>query len=182
MNEERFHKLYVDQFADVWRFIRRRSASSTDADDVVAETFAVAWRRREDLPDDDVRPWLFVVARHALANHRRSGERRARLHERLAGTRVSNSYSVDMNGEQSALWEALATLSEVDRDLLLMRSWDEMAVTEIATVLECTPNTVSSRLHRARDRLTRELARQEADPDGHVEAGPQTKEMSERDS
>jgi hypothetical protein len=61
MLDESFQQLFADHFPDVWRFARRRTPSSEDADDVAAETFAVAWRRRHDLPEDEARPWLFGV-------------------------------------------------------------------------------------------------------------------------
>ena len=56
-----------------------------------------------------------------------------------------------------ALWHALAELSGDDRDLLLMRAWDQLSVTDIAVLLECTANAVSLRLHKARNRLKAEL-------------------------
>jgi RNA polymerase sigma-70 factor (ECF subfamily) len=79
------------------------------------------------------------------------------------------------------VWRALSALTGEDRELLIMRAWDEMSVTEIALLLDCTPNAVSSRLHKARRRLTVELQRQEAASDGHVEASPRLDERSDRD-
>ncbi|MFG2049725.1 RNA polymerase sigma factor [Micromonospora sp. NPDC048935] len=55
-----------------------------DAADVVAETFLVAWRRRQDMPvGGEARLWLYGVARRVLANQHRGGVRRQRLGERL---------------------------------------------------------------------------------------------------
>src|SRR3954454_11273683 len=63
-----------------------RSETREDALDVVAETFATAWRRRADLPADpeEIRPWLFGIARRCLANAARSTQRAGRLGARLA--------------------------------------------------------------------------------------------------
>lgn len=63
--ERRFRAAYDDTYADVLRFAQRRG-DPAHADDVVAETFLVAWRRLDDLPrrPDDVRAWLFGIARH----------------------------------------------------------------------------------------------------------------------
>lgn len=66
------------------------------------------------------------------------------------------------------LWSALSALSAEDRDLLMMRAWDELAVGEIATILGCTANAASVRLHKARIRLGEELRRYE-----HEEAEPE---------
>ena len=72
----------------VLRYVLRRSASREDALDVVAETFAIAWRRRADLPaePDEALPWLFGIARFCVANTARSARRAGRLGERLAAS------------------------------------------------------------------------------------------------
>jgi RNA polymerase sigma-70 factor, ECF subfamily len=158
MDEDRFSGFYSAQFADLWRFVRRRTETGDDADDLVAETFAVAWRRRFDIPPgDDARLWLFGVARNVLANHHRDTRRRGRLHLRLVTTTAEPPSRED--GPDGDLWRALAALPEDDRELLLLRAWDRLGATEIATVLGTTAATVSSRLHKARRRLDRELER-----------------------
>jgi RNA polymerase sigma factor (sigma-70 family) len=186
VTEESFRRLFADHFQDVWRFARRRTASGADADDVTADTFAVAWQRRADLPLDAVRPWLFGVARLVLANHLRSGERRARLAGRLSSTRLSASDLPWVGDDpstlgQDALWAALATLSPEDRELLLMRGWDDLAVAEIAVVLGIAAPTVSTRLHKARRRLKNALERQDPHPDGHVRVESQGERSKVRD-
>ncbi|BCJ51969.1 DNA-directed RNA polymerase sigma-70 factor [Actinoplanes sp. NBRC 14428] len=160
MDEDHFSDFYSAQFADVWRFARRRTETGHDADDVTAETFAVAWRRRADIPADGARLWLFGVARNVLANHDRDSRRRGRLHLKILtrGTPQETYETADNPG--SDLWRALAALSPDDRELLLLRAWDRLAVTEIATLLGISAATASSRLHKARRRLDREL-----DPD-----------------
>src|SRR3954466_8042096 len=84
--EDRFEDAYRTAGSAVLGYALRRSASREDALDVVAETFATAWRRRADLPvdPDEIRPWLFGIARRCLANTVRGSNRAARLGERLA--------------------------------------------------------------------------------------------------
>lgn len=161
-DEAGFRALFADQFDDVWRFARRRTNDAADADDVAAETFAVAWRRRADLPEGgEVRLWLFGTARHVLANQRRGDRRRVGLGERLASVPPAagppDPAEHVAEHEASPLWRALASLGEEDRELLLLRAWDELPVTDIATLLACTPNAASLRLHKARRRLAAAL-------------------------
>lgn len=164
MDEATFTTFFGRHFDDVWRFARRRCSSSDRADDMTAETFAVAWRRRHDLPPGtEARLWLFGTARLILANQRRSDRRRAGLHDRLVALPAPRSPDdpADLVAETDTdgyLWTALASLADDDRDLLLMRAWDELAVTDIAVLLGCTPNAASLRLHRARSRLADALA------------------------
>jgi len=161
-----FRRLYDDHLDPVWRFARRRCDSTSDADDVAGETFAVAWRRRADLPPpDEIGLWLFGVARRVLANQRRSAERQQRLRHRLAATSTAPTTSAPADegiGERDVLAAAFATLDPDDRELLAMRAWDGLAVTEIAMLLDCTPNAASIRLHKARRRLAEAMVPKDA--------------------
>src|SRR6478672_12798585 len=80
--EVRFEQLFRSE-ADAVRSYALRRADPADADDVVAETFLVAWRRFDEMPSDP-RPWLLSVARNVLANRRRSDRRQVSLSDRLA--------------------------------------------------------------------------------------------------
>jgi RNA polymerase sigma-70 factor (ECF subfamily) len=151
-----FAALFDREFAGLWRYLRRRVIASADADDLTAEVFATAWRRRESLASvDDARLWLYGIARNLLRNHHRSTIRRARLQERLI--RHTPTHHHDVPTADPTLWRALASLPSADRDLLLMRSWDQLSVAEIAVILDCTTNAVSVRLYRAKQRLRTEL-------------------------
>src|SRR5699024_11755595 len=78
-----FDALYRAHHQELLAFVRRRSLVG-DAEDVVAETFVVAWRRIDDVPDP-ARGWLFAVARNILRNHERSHHRLRSLQVHLAG-------------------------------------------------------------------------------------------------
>ena len=88
-----FEDAYRTSGTAVLGYALRRSTSREDALDVVAETFAVAWRRRMDMPADpeEIRPWLFGIARRCLANAARSTQREGRLGERLADRPILGS-------------------------------------------------------------------------------------------
>ena len=99
--------------------------------------------------------WPFGVARRVLANQRRTAARHDRLRHRL--TAVPDHHD-EPDPQRDELRAALAELSDDDRAVVTMRCWDGLAVGEMATLLDCTPNAVSIRVHRARrqiaDRLT----------------------------
>lgn len=159
-DEQDFDRWYADHVEVVWRYARRRVTSTEDADEVTAETFTVAWRRRGQVPrgaPHEVRLWLLGVARNVLANLHRAERRRLRVFLRLAGQTPASVPGVDETADPG-LWKALSQLSLDDRDVLLMRAWDELGVIDIATLLGTTPSAVSARLHRARGRLHQALA------------------------
>lgn len=159
--EAAFRVAYDEHLPEIWRFVRRRTDGAEDADDVTADVFAVAWRRRHELPPgDESRMWLYGVARRVLANQQRSARRRQRLHLRVADaatTTLDRSPDPADGPDGDALWHALSTLHDDDRELLLLRSWDGLAVTDLAALLGCTPNAASLRLHKARQRLAAAL-------------------------
>jgi RNA polymerase sigma-70 factor, ECF subfamily len=169
--EEQFRALFDAHFEDVWRFARRRCDSGQDADDVTAETFAVAWRRRDDVPAEEIRLWLFGVVRRVLANQRRAVQRQHRLRLRVAQTFVPEA-PADEEWQHRDTWAAaLRALPAADRELLIMQAWDGLAVGEMATILDCSPNAVSLRLHKARRRLAQALLEKDMAPLGHVAGG-----------
>jgi len=170
-DRETFVSLFHEAFADVWRFSRRRCSSSADADDAAAESFAVAWRRRRDVPTAESRLWLFGIALRVIANQHRSAARQERLRLRLVEGAAATPTGDESPAYDGTLLAALAALSPADRELLIMRSWDELSVSEMAHLLECSPNAVSLRLHKARRRLMVEIEKGPA-ATGHVVASP----------
>ena len=100
---------------------------------MVAETFLVAWRRLDELPEE-AKPWLLGVARRVLSNQRRAAGRRNALTERVADTTASEQEPA----ERPAVFQALARLSDSDRELLLLVAWDGLSIREAATTLRCT--------------------------------------------
>src|SRR5918997_1686778 len=112
----RFEALFHANYPSVLAYALRR-ADRQVAEDVVSETFAVAWRRLGDVPSDEL-PWLYGVARRTLANQRRSERRRSALIAKLrheAPTAAAPRDIADTNAEHAAVVAALDRLSERDR-------------------------------------------------------------------
>jgi RNA polymerase sigma-70 factor (ECF subfamily) len=180
--DELFRRLFDAHFDDLWRFARRRCPSAADADDIIAQVFAVAWRRRDELPGTGVRLWLFGVARHVLANHRRSDQRRGQLQLRLIDHHRAGHDNQEARGLlREELGAALTSLNDDDRDVVLMRCWDGLAINDIAVLLDCTPNAVSVRLHKARRKLIDRLHQTDSVTNGHVWVDPQSRTKDRHD-
>jgi RNA polymerase sigma factor (sigma-70 family) len=156
---ERFEASFRAHYADLLAFALRRVDGRHAAEDAVAETFAVAWRRRDVIPDRPL-AWLYAIALRVIANQRRAGRRRGRLNERLEAE-FDRSRAAD-HAEASAGRDALATafgrLSESDREVLRLIAWDGLAPEEAARVIGCSHGAFRVRLHRARRRLEKQLA------------------------
>lgn len=158
--------IFREHYEAVLAFARRRAPLQV-ADDVAAETFAIAWRKANKIPRDPL-PWLLGIARRVLATQRRSIQRRSRLRQRLAETMECVGPT---GGLDAGLGEALSQLSERDREALLLVAWEGLTPREAAAVVGLTPTGFSVRLHRARRRLRTALARAES-PVSSVVLGP----------
>ncbi|HZR96114.1 MAG TPA: sigma-70 family RNA polymerase sigma factor [Gaiellaceae bacterium] len=149
-------RLHEEHFEAVRRYAWRRDPEI--ADDITAETFAVAWRRLDDVPDD-ARPWLIGVARHARLNVRRSQRRQANVVAALERAHVPADVAGLGAGElMPELEAALRALAPADREVLLLHAWDELGSAEIAVALGCSKANASLRLHRAKRRFEKAFA------------------------
>ena len=155
-DEEEFTALFRRHYPRVLAFVSRRTDQAR-AHDVVADTFATAWRHFARLPAEPL-PWLYRVARNSLANEERAARRRARLFERMAGGGVPSApdHAVSVVAD-AGLREALSRLSRLDREALLLIGWEGLDHDAAAHVLGCTAVAFKVRVHRARRRLARLL-------------------------
>src|SRR4051794_16088490 len=142
-------------FEAVRRYAWRREPAL--ADDVVAETFVIAWRRLDEIPAD-ARGWLIGVARNVRLNLLRDQRRRQALAARIPREAETDFAEDALPAPVSeALRQALRDLPAADREVLLLSAWDELDRSEIAVALGWSKAAVSVRLHRARRRVQRRL-------------------------
>jgi RNA polymerase sigma factor (sigma-70 family) len=150
---QRFEAAYRELYAPICGYTLRRVREPEDAAEVIAETFATLWRRFDRCPQgDELRPWLFGVARRVIANQRRSERRRSALGERLAAN-VDPGATIAPDEAPSELARAFASLSGSDRELLSLVAWEGLSRAELALALGTNRAAVRLRLHRARKRL-----------------------------
>jgi RNA polymerase sigma-70 factor, ECF subfamily len=169
--EDRFYALYESTRPRIIAYVLRRTSSREDAADVVAETFEIAWRRLDDVPAGNAGLlWLYVTARHLIANHGRRTRRRYETITRLAEELRGVSLRTEGPDEESlAMRSSLASLSPDEREILMLAGWEGLSAAEIGRVLGCSPTAARIRLHRSRARLKSAMA-EHAPPKKHIEA------------
>jgi RNA polymerase sigma-70 factor, ECF subfamily len=150
-----FEGLFTRFHGPVGAYASRRAPD--EADDIVADVFAVAWRKREDVPDNAL-PWLYAVAAREMLHTFRAHDRRDRLSARLQATTllVYPDPAEQIAGRldaQEPVTRALGLLSEPDAEVLRLWAWEHLEPAEIATVLGISSVASRVRLHRARRRL-----------------------------
>jgi RNA polymerase sigma-70 factor (ECF subfamily) len=176
-----FERCFRDHYAEVLAFALRRVADRQAAEDVVAETFAVVWRRSERIPDPAL-PWLYAIAVRVIANQRRSLRRRSNLEQRLAheaGTRTPGLDPTEALHLRTGFASAFRRLSESDREVLRLIAWEGLTPREAAAVLGCSHGAFRVRFHRARRKLEKHLAASGHLADERLHAAPDpTEEIS----
>jgi RNA polymerase sigma factor (sigma-70 family) len=160
-----FAEVYDRHAREIFRFVARRLGEQA-AEDVIAETFLAAFRRRDryDPARADVRPWLYGIAIRLIGKHRRSELRMLRAVARAGIDPISDGDlgpaedRVIAAGMRRELAAALAGLSTAARDVLLLVAWADLSYEEVAAALEIPVGTVRSRLSRARSHVRETLA------------------------
>jgi RNA polymerase sigma-70 factor, ECF subfamily len=155
--EERFRTVFAHLGA-VTSYARRRG--SKDADALAAEVMTIAWRRLADVPRDDALPWLYATARNLVLAEARLSAPAAGAPVREPERVVTAAEPVELDPE---LAQALRSLSDVDREALLLVAWEDLTPSQAAKALGINPTAFRVRLLRARRRLRASLNRPAAD-------------------
>jgi RNA polymerase sigma-70 factor (ECF subfamily) len=165
---ERFTALY-DQFnRQVYGYAVTRAGRQT-ADEIVGDTFLVAWRRFGELPEEPL-PWLLGVARNRIRDQARQSARRTSVEQELDPDTDAHPGAdpAELVTDRAGVLAALATLGADDRELLTLVAWHGLTPAAAAGVIGCSPATYSVRLHRARRRLEQALRDQNDTADAPV--------------
>jgi RNA polymerase sigma-70 factor (ECF subfamily) len=159
---DRFAEVYDMYFDEIYRYLAARLGPDA-ADDLAAETFLVAFRKRDRFEPalGRVRPWLYGIATNLVGAHRRKETRRYRALAREGGRLLEVVESHDERVAEAVTAErlagrlavALAGLGRGDRDVLLLVAISELSHHEIALALQIPYGTVGSRLNRTRRTL-----------------------------
>jgi len=159
---EHFTVLFRRHAPHIQRYVVRRLGQDA-ADDIVSETFLLAFRQRDtyDQARADARPWLYGIATNLIGRHRRTEVRLYRALSRTGTDPVMEPFTDRVDDRVSAgtasrrLAVGLARLPEELRDTLLLVAWGELSYEETAAALGVPVGTVRSRMSRARGKLRR---------------------------
>jgi len=155
-----FEDLFRRTRIDLLAYLTRRAESPEEAADLLAETYLIAWRRLEAIPEgEQARLWLFGVARNLL----KKGASRSRTAAVVVGRLAAEIRAAQRLREATTddrtqiVLGAFSRLGEQDREILALTAWEELTPGEIAAAMGMSANRVRVRLHRARARLRKQL-------------------------
>jgi len=157
---EWFASLFRRHAGPLGRYAARRLGPDA-AEDIVAETFLTAFRRRDvyDVARLDAGPWLYGIAGNLIRRHHRDEVRRLRALARTSPDRLAEPSAdlvdarVAAAAASRAVAAALASLSREQRDVVLLVAWADLTYDQVAEALCVPEGTVRSRMNRARSRL-----------------------------
>jgi RNA polymerase sigma-70 factor (ECF subfamily) len=167
---ERFEALAAEVVDPLRRYLVRRTDRDT-AEDVLADTLLVCWRRLDEVPEPSL-PWVYGVAKNCLANAERGERRQRRVTARIAVVDPPPEATPAPDEPDERVSRALAAMREEEAELLRLWAFEQLGPSEIAQALEITPNAASIRLHRARQKFVEQLRKiEDAAGHGQVEGG-----------
>ncbi len=138
-------------------FAQQITGQRSDAEDAVQEGFVRFWRHRQEA--DDPAAYLYACVKRCALDHLRGGKRRRQREQHVSRSR-DESCLVEF-GEQAerrlVIERALRGLPEVQRQVVVMKTWGGLTFDQIATALDVSPNTAASRYRYALKRMREHL-------------------------
>jgi RNA polymerase sigma-70 factor, ECF subfamily len=162
-----FAELYDFYLPRIYGFIYRRVQDRDVAEDLTSMTFqrALETVRRPDFRNDAFGGWLYRVASNAVVDHVRRDRRYVSLTD-LDGGEEPGDLALDAMAaalDRDQLRRALRQLPANHREVLVLRFYDDLDVTEICAIVGCSRETFAVRLHRALRALRVAIAKESAD-------------------
>jgi len=145
----------VECFSDgVYRFILKSLRDEEAARDIVQESFLRLWENRESVIDGKEKSYLFTIAYRLVIDH-------VRIRDRYAGSDALNYKSsgsdAGYNNLSEILSQALDTLNDMQRNLILLRDYEGYSYKEIGEMTGLTEPQVKVYIFRARNQLKEKI-------------------------
>lgn len=153
-----FGVLYDHYLERIYAFVYRQTHDEALAAEITSATFEQALRhlRRYQWRGHSFGAWLYRIAHNALLQHYRR-ERFFQPLRQLWAADTDIEHETQVAEEYQILHQGLARLSHRDREVLILRFFEELSTAEVATILNCSPANVYVRVHRALQHLRAHL-------------------------
>ena len=152
MSLSAFTSFYSRYYRLILTVAEQRVGGFSDAEDITAEVFRIAWRHH-NAGNTLTLAWLYQVLRNVIGNEYRRRGRADQLVDRAGRVLGSGADAQASADDAVEVRRALLDLAESDRELLYMAFWEDLTHTEIARILEISPGAVRVRLTRAKHKL-----------------------------
>jgi len=158
-----FQQLYEQYAKDVYRFSFWLSGNADDAKDITSETFVKVWTSAPEIRSASVKAYLFTIARNIFLQTKRKKGLFSPLNDDAADEIILPDRNAEIRSELEVTLQAMQSLSEIDRTILIMRAQDELSYEEIAQATGLSLSSVKVKLFRAREKLYSQLTLQKGE-------------------
>ncbi len=148
-----FQKIYQNYAKDVYKFAYWLSGDSDEAKDITSETFIRMWMAKNDIVFETVKAYLFTIARNLFLQKRRNQKKYTKLDINTIDPTPRPDTLTEVRSELQNILIAMQKLPEVDRIVLIMKSYDDLSYQEISRVLGLSVSAIKVKIHRARLKL-----------------------------
>ena len=158
MTTSEYNRCVQEQADGLYRFACKSIGDREEAKDMVQQAFTILWEKKEEVPPDKGKSFLFTVTYRKCMDVHRARERTTdgeQLHENLLSEQPKT------NDLKKILQKALATLDTQSRNLVMLKDYEGYSYEEIATVTGLNTTQVRVYLHRARKVLKNYLVSKE---------------------
>jgi RNA polymerase sigma-70 factor (ECF subfamily) len=155
MNEKQFDEVFRAHLDSLSRYLLRR-VPVDEVQNLVSDTFEVAWRKRRQCPEGSELAWLYRIAALEVGNYRRKSSNRARIFAGLAEPLDAPS-AESIAIADIALSRAWVKLTVLEQRVLSLAAFEGLGPKELATAMDVSINAATIRLHRAREKLRKFL-------------------------
>ncbi|MEZ4721475.1 MAG: RNA polymerase sigma factor [Flavobacteriales bacterium] len=156
MNVNRYNQI-VDQYADgLYRFAYSMCRDKDDAQDVVQDSFAKLWEKKDSVDVEKVKSYLFTTAHNKMIDMFRKNKRSIEFESQVDMVRTTKQENHDI---QAVLHEALNTLPDIQKSVILMRDYEGYSYEEIAEMCNINLTQVKVYIFRGRQKLKNYIGR-----------------------
>ncbi|MBT4775809.1 MAG: RNA polymerase sigma factor [Crocinitomicaceae bacterium] len=153
MNRKEYNTAVKDYSGRLFRYVVKCLRSSEDANDIVQEAYEKLWTNRKKVPLTKAKSWLFTTAHNMIINHTR--KRKALLMEDQKCIEPSvNEHSYEL---RDLITQALESLPDVQRQIILLRDLEGYNYKEIGEILQLNESQVKVYLFRGRQKIRHKL-------------------------
>lgn len=169
-DKDSFDLLYQEYYLVLFRTALLILGKKEDAEDVLQDTFVSIYNNVKTLSDfEKLRPWVFSILKNT--SYTRYKKRKRELPDEFVLDKAEESPTYlgeDDFAEKSEIQDALMSLKEKEREVLVLYYYNDFSIEEIASICKTFQGTVKSRLYRARKNLKKELLKTNEEYEGEL--------------
>lgn len=157
-----FENIFKQYKEKIFRLIYRFTNSYEEAEDITADVFLLAYKSYAKFQGkSEVYSWLYRIALNHCINNHKKRKRDIALHDSIKNIINEETFNIDDKFEkkEKEIWvrEAIMSLPEKYRSVIILREMEGLNYEEIAKVLDISKQTVGIRLFRGRMMLKKKL-------------------------